>query len=177
VTGATVVAGGAAPVQISPATAGPSTAAGVVVVHVVGRVRRPGLVRLAVGSRVSDAVIAAAGATAGARLDRLNLARPVTDGEQILVPGAQDPVPVGGAGTAGSAGAAGGSSAPAGAAVDLNTATSADLDGLPGVGPVLAGRILAWRAQHGRFSRVAELGEVPGIGDKLLAQLTPLVRV
>jgi competence protein ComEA len=63
------------------------------------------------------------------------------------------------------------------APIDLNAASETDLDALPGVGPVLAGRILAWRAQHGRFTRVEELGEVSGIGDKLLAELTPLVRV
>lgn len=162
-----------------------SLGAAEVVVHVVGRVRRPGLVRLPPGSRVSDAVTAAGGPAAEARLDRLNLARLLGDGEQILVPGATDPVPpvaaaAGPAGPAGSGTAAGGAGAAGeagGTPVDLNAATAGDLDALPGVGPVLAGRILAWRAQHGRFSRVAELGEVPGIGDKLLAQLTPLVRV
>jgi competence protein ComEA len=149
-----------------------------VVVHVSGHVRRPGLVRLPVGSRVWDAVAAAGGAGTGARLDRLNLARPLVDGEKITVPDADDPLTVGPApvdaqGVAG----AGPDAATSGAPIDLNTATTADLDALPGVGPVLAGRIVAWRGQHGRFTRVEELGEVAGIGDKLLAQLTPLVRV
>lgn len=163
-----------------------------VVVHVIGRVRRPGLVRLPPGSRVSDAVTAAGGPAAGARLDRLNLARLLGDGEQILVPGPTDPVPPVAAATglagpygpagsgpaaAGAAGASGAAGGVRGTPVDLNAATVGDLDALPGVGPVLAGRILAWRSQHGRFSRVAELGEVPGIGDTLLARLTPLVRV
>jgi competence protein ComEA len=158
---------------------GPGGSATVVVVHVIGRVRRPGLVRLPPGSRVSDAVTAAGGPSAGARLDRLNLARPLSDGEQVTVPGPHDRVPVaGGAGPGGPVGTGGPDGGPgASTPVDLNTATTADLDALPGVGPVLAGRILAWRTQHGRFTRVAELGEVPGIGDKLLAQLTPLVRV
>lgn len=176
-----VVAGGGGRAQAGPVLGGPSPPGAVVVVHVVGRVRRPGLVRLSAGSRVSDAVTAAGGATAEARLERLNLARALTDGEQIAVPGANDPVPpAGGPGGGVGGGPVGGSGAAAGSAgapVDLNTATAADLDALPGVGPVLAGRILQWRTQHSRFSRVAELGEVPGIGDKLLARLTPLVRV
>lgn len=173
--------GGPAVLGVSSPPGGASPAAGLVVVHVTGMVRRPGLVRLASGSRVWDAVTAAGGAGTGARLDRLNLARPLSDGEQVMVPGPNDPVtvpvppaPVAGAAAAGSAGA--GAAAP-GRLIDLNAATEADLDGLPGVGPVLAGRILAWRTQHGRFTRVEELGEVPGIGVKLLAQLSPLVRV
>jgi len=164
-----------------PGASGPASVAGSateLVVHVVGRVRRPGLVRLTPGSRVFDAVTAAGGPSSGARLDRLNLARPVGDGEQILVPGPGDPVPAVAAGGAGAAaGVAPGSAGPPSTPIDLNTATASDLDALPGVGPVLAGRIVAWRAQHGRFSRVAELGEVAGIGDKLLAQLTPMVAV
>lgn len=150
-----------------------------VVVDVTGRVRRPGLVRLPPGSRVWDAVTAAGGAGSGARLDRINLARPLADGEQVLVPGPNDPLPATTAppvtpSPGGSGGRPG--AAESGAKVDLNSATQAELDALPGVGPVLAGRILAWRTEHGRFSRVEELGEVSGIGDKLLAQLTPLVR-
>jgi competence protein ComEA len=147
-----------------------------VVAHVIGKVRRPGLVRLAAGCRVSDAVTAAGGPAPQARLDRLNLARLLGDGEQIMVPGPNDPMPSNGA-LAADVGSPSGAAPGANGLVDLNTATTSSLDALPGVGPVLAGRILAWRTQHGRFSRVAELGEVPGIGDKLLAQLTPLVRV
>jgi competence protein ComEA len=149
------------------------------VVDVSGRVRRAGLVRLAAGSRVWDAVVAAGGPAASARLDRLNLARRLTDGEQVFVPGPNDPVPLQLPVAAG-AGAPGASAADPGvpaAPVDLNTATAQQLDSLPGVGPVLAQRILAWRAQHGRFSRAEELGEVPGIGDKLFAQLRPRVQV
>jgi competence protein ComEA len=149
----------------------PAAAAGVVVVDVVGQVRHPGLVRLPAGSRVADAIAAAGGATRAADIVRVNLARVLVDGEQLVLPRpgetlAAQPAPAG-PGTSG---------APA-APVDLNAASESDLDALPGVGPVLAGRILAWRAQHGRFSRVEELGEVSGIGDKLLAELTPLVRV
>jgi competence protein ComEA len=153
-----------------------------VVVHVSGHVRRPGLVRLPAGSRVWDAVAAAGGPARGARLDRLNLARPLVDGEKLTVPDADDPLTVApGPAEAASAVPGGARAGPggetSGAVIDLNGATLADLDTLPGVGPVLAGRIMAWRTQHGRFTRVEELGEVTGIGDKLLAQLTPLVRV
>ena len=147
---------------------------GTVVVHVVGQVVAPGLVWLRAGSRVSDAVAAAGGAAPGADLAAVNLARVVGDGEQIVVPA---PVPGAAPGAvAGPAAGTGASSGPA-ALVDLNTADLAALDALPGIGPVLAQRILDWRGKHGRFSDVAELGEVPGIGDKLLAQLRDLVRI
>ena len=166
----------------STRAAGLPTAAGVLLVHVVGQVRRPGVVRLTPGARVLDAVQAAGGATPSADLNRLNLARPVADGEQIVVPKPGESIPVGGAPGAGGAGvgSAGQGSTAAGSAgglVDLNTADASALDSLPGVGPVLAQRILDWRTQHGRFSSVDELGEVSGIGDKLLAQIGPKVRV
>jgi len=179
---------GAGPVPPSPAAAA-STAApaagsaavggngAVVVVHVVGHVRRPGVRQLAAGSRVADAVRAAGGATSGADLSLLNLARVLLDGEQVRVPAHGDPPETTAGGGAGSGGAAGGGGTRAspGAAVSLNTADAAALDTLPGVGPVLAQRILDWRAEHGRFTSVDELGEVSGIGEKLLAQLGPLV--
>jgi competence protein ComEA len=146
-------------------------------VHVVGRVRRPGVRTLAAGARVSDALTAAGGALPGAALDHVNLARVVLDGEQVVVPGPGDPVPAAaGPGSSGPPAGADGTGG-AGRVVDLNAATDSDLDGLPGVGPVLAGRIVAWRTQHGRFSRVDELGEVAGIGPKLLERLRPLVSV
>jgi competence protein ComEA len=140
------------------------------VVDVEGRVRRPGLARLPAGSRVADAVRSAGGAAPGAVLGRLNLARVLTDGEQLLVPGPDDPVaPAPATSTPGMPA----ESAP----LDLNAATQDGLDALPGVGPVLAGRIVAWRTAHGRFTTVDELGEVPGIGPKALERLRPLVRV
>ncbi len=142
-----------------------------VVVHVVGQVREPGLQRLPPGSRVADALAAAGGATRGADLARVNLARVLVDGEQVVVPAPGDPDPPG----APAAGTGGGSGA--GAPVSLNTADLAGLDTLPGVGPVLAQRIVDWRSQHGRFTSVDELGEVSGIGEKLLERLRPLVTV
>src|SRR5665647_2882089 len=162
----------------SGGAAGLPTAAGVLLVHVVGQVRRPGVVRLPPGSRVLDAVRAAGGATSSADLNHLNLARPVADGEQIVVPKPGESVLQGGVPGAGGAGT--GSSSGVGSVgglIDLNTADAAALDSLPGVGPVLAQRILDWRAQHGRFTSVDELGEVSGIGDKILAQLRPKVTV
>jgi competence protein ComEA len=154
-------------------------ASGVLVVHVVGQVRAPGVYRMAGGSRVGDAVVAAGGATRAADLAAVNLARVLVDGEQVVVPRPGESVSAQGgagpaAGTSGSSGGAGGP-APAGGKVSLNSADLSALDTLPGVGPVLAQRILDWRTEHGRFTSVEELGEVSGIGEKLLAQLTPKV--
>ena len=172
-----------APAATAPAAAAPTGPApvgengAVVVVHVVGHVRRPGVRQLAAGSRVADAVTAAGGATSGADLSLLNLARLLLDGEQVRVPAHGDPpetTPGGGTGAGGATGGAG-SSGGTGAMVSLNTADATALDTLPGVGPVLAQRILDWRAEHGRFTSIDELGEVSGIGEKLLAQLSPLV--
>jgi competence protein ComEA len=163
--------------QAAPAAAGSAgsagSAGGEVVVHVVGQVRRPGVRHLPVGARVADAVAAAGGATPGADLAGLNLARVLVDGEQVRVPKP-------GEGVAAPSGPGGGGSGPAGSPagrgpVALNTADLAALDTLPGVGPVLAQRIVDWRTAHGRFTSVDELAEVSGIGEKLLAQLRPLV--
>jgi competence protein ComEA len=162
------------------ASSGPTGAPTEVVVHVVGQVGKPGLVRLRVGARVADALEAAGGATRRADVAALNLARVVVDGEQILVPKpGESPPPAGavGSGASGGAAGAGGGGGGAGGLVNLNTADLAALDSLPGVGPVLAQRILDWRTEHGRFTSVEELGEVSGIGDKMLSQLRPKVTV
>ena len=134
-----------------------------VVVHVVGEVSEPGVVELPAGARVSEAVEAAGGATREASLGAVNLARVVEDGEQILVPGPAAKTTA--------------DAQPADPRLDLNTADAVQLEQLPGIGPVLAERILAWRTEHGRFSSVAELAEVSGIGPSLLARLSELVRV
>lgn len=177
--------------RASPATATPASGAtaggtaggmagGAVVVDVVGQVARPGVVTVPAGARVVDVLAAVGGALPGAEVQRLNLARVVADGEQIFVPkpGETPPasIPAAPNATGGAASGAGGGSGPS-ALVDLNTADAAALDGLPGVGPILAQRILDWRKEHGRFSTVDELGEVTGIGDKLLEQVRPKVRV
>ncbi|HEY4314655.1 MAG TPA: helix-hairpin-helix domain-containing protein [Actinomycetes bacterium] len=152
-----------------------------VVVQVVGAVHRPGLVRLPAGSRVADAVRAAGGLTAGAQEASVNLARVLVDGEQLLVQRRGRPPILPAPGPAvGAAGGVSGGSAPGGsptAPVDLNTATLEQLDGLPGIGPVLAQRILDWRTANGRFDSVDELGEVSGIGEAHLSDLRPLVVV
>jgi competence protein ComEA len=150
------------------------------VVHVVGQVAKPGLVRLRVGARVADAIEAAGGATGRADLAALNLARALVDGEQVLVPKPGEQLPAsagpsspGGEGTGGAVGAAGSATG----LVNLNTADVTVLESLPGVGPVLAQRIVDWRTEHGRFTSVEELGEVSGIGDKMLSQLRSKVTV
>ena len=160
-----------------PPAAGASAAAAsgapdvvvVIVVDVAGKVRRPGVVRLPLGSRVVDAIEAAGGVRGTVDLTPLNLARVLSDGEQVLVgvDGAATP-------TAGPGGTTGSGTD---AVVDLNTATLEQLDVLPGVGPVLAQRIIDWRTAHGRFSSVEELREVSGIGDARFADLSPRVRV
>lgn len=148
-------------------------------VHVLGAVKSPGVVRLPQGSRVADAIAAAGGLTEQARPGELNLAALVADGSQILIGTASSPGgQVRGAGeSSGSGAAGGGTGAAASGLINLNTATAAQLDTLPGVGPVTAEAILAWRAKHGRFSRVEELQEVDGIGTKTYAQLAPKVTV
>ena len=159
---------GTGPTRTSAAT---SAATGVaVVVHIVGQVRKPGVVRLVAGARVQQALTAAGGALRTADLDRVNLARLVVDGEQILVPRPGEAVVAPG----GTAPVGGGST---GALVDLNSAALPELDSLPGVGPVLAQRILDWRIENGRFTSIDELGEVSGIGDAVLTRLRPRVRV
>lgn len=156
-----------------PPAGGPT---GRLVVSVVGKVRTPGLVEVPDGARVADVVSAAGGALPGVDLSTVNLARRVADGEQIAVgiapaPDAVAPGP-GGAGAAGG-GTAGGVDGP----VDLNRATAAQLDALPGIGPVTAAAILEWRTRNGRFSRVEQLREIDGIGERRFGQLRGLVTV
>ncbi|WP_435771078.1 helix-hairpin-helix domain-containing protein, partial [Nocardioides sp. SYSU DS0651] len=170
--GAPTPAGASSSAAEPAASSGASPAS--VTVDVAGKVRRPGIVVLDQGARVADALRAAGGARRGVDLTSVNLARVLVDGEQIVVgapPGAQ-PVAPGAPPASG-----GGAPAPGGPLVNLNTASQAELETLPGVGPVTARSILAWREQHGGFSSVDELLEVDGIGDKTLATLTPHVTV
>ncbi|MFJ8833728.1 helix-hairpin-helix domain-containing protein [Micromonospora aurantiaca] len=155
----------------APVSAG---APGQVVVALAGKVRRPGLVRLPAGARVADAIEAAGGALPGVDVALLNPARKVTDGELILV-GVTAPPGQAAPGPAAGGGAPGGSAAPG--PVNLNTATLAQLDALPGVGPVLAQRILDHRDRNGGFRSVSDLRQVDGIGDARYEQLKELVTV
>ncbi len=142
-------------------------------VHVAGAVGRPGLVEVVAGSRVADAIAAAGGGVPDADLDRLNLAAKVADGQRIAVAHVGDP----GVGpvdaTVDPAGATDGAAGP----VNLNTATEAQLDTLPGIGPTLAGAIIRERERRGGFTRVDQLRDVRGIGEKRFADLQPLVVV
>ena len=167
---------GTAPTGAAP-TAGPPAP---LVVAVAGRVARPGLVQVPAGARVADAIAAAGGPLPGTDLAAVNLARKVSDGEQVAVgvPGAPDAAPPTAPGGA-APGTAGGAAGPAaaGGPLDLNTATLEQLDGLPGVGPVTAQRIVEWRTRNGRFASVDQLREVEGIGERRFGQLRELVRV
>lgn len=158
---------GAGRPEPSPGPAPAATTGGQIVVDVSGKVRSPGLRRLPSGSRVDDALQAAGGVRPGTDLAGLNRARVLMDGEQIVVGAPPAPVPAAGAPTA--------SGGPAGP-VSLNTATADQLEGLPGVGPVLAQHIVDYRTQHGGFRSVDELREVNGIGARRFADLRPLVR-
>ncbi len=167
---------------LSPPPATPAAQGGQsVVVSVVGLVARPGLVTLTPDARVSDAVTAAGGVLHGADTLGLNLARRVADGEQIVVGIA---TPAGHPAALGSSvgGGTPRSGQPATPAkpvgpVDLNTGSVDDFDALPGVGPVTAAAIVAWRTTNGRFTSIDQLGEVDGIGPARLEKLRPLVRV
>jgi competence protein ComEA len=134
-------------------------------VHVAGAVRRPGLLRMADGSRVADALSRAGGPGPRADLGAVNLAARLADGQQILVPRR------GGATEPSGAGSPAGASAGAVAGVHLSTATVEQLEGVDGIGPTLAQRIIDYRDEHGGFRSLAELAQVDGIGEKRLATL------
>lgn len=171
----------------SPAVATPAGPDRPVVVSVVGLVHKPGLVTLAPGARIADALQAAGGAMDGADTIGLNMARPLTDGEQIVVGLAPVPGKPAALGSSVAAGAAPAPAAPApasgsarpkpGGVLDLNTATVEQLDALPGVGPVTAAAIVAWRQSNGKFTSVDQLADVDGIGPARLDKLRALVRV
>lgn len=145
------------PVSVVP-LAGPESA---ITVHVAGEVRSPGVVRVPAGSRVGVAVAAAGGALPDADLTRVNLAAPLVDGQQVVVPGRGEES----------------EAAPADGRIRLNAADAEELEALPGVGPVLAARIVAYREEHGPFGAVEDLLDVPGIGEAKLAALRDAVLV
>jgi competence protein ComEA len=158
-----------------PPSAGPRTPTEVVV-HVSGAVARPGLVTLRAGARVGDAIEAAGGAVDGADPARLNLARPLEDGEHVHLPREGEELPASwdgrSAGGGPSAGSGGGDER-----IDLNRATAAELEALPGIGPAKAAAIVDHREQHGPFRVPGDLREVPGIGERTFQQLAELVTV
>jgi competence protein ComEA len=161
--------GGAVPSGTPSGSGGPVRSAGSakVVVDVSGKVRRPGIAVLKQGARVIDALRAAGGARPGVDLGALNLARVLTDGEQVVVGGPAVAV-VPSPSTSGS---------PVAGLVDINTADETTLESLPEVGPVTAAAIIAWRTQHGGFTSVDQLLDVDGIGDATLSKLTPFVTI
>jgi competence protein ComEA len=155
----------ATPSPLASSPAGPS-----IFVHILGAVNRPGLYELRDGDRAVDAVAAAGGFAADADQSQLNLARFVTDGEQIAVPVVGAAPPVDGAG-----GAGGGAVVPG--KVNINTADAATLETLPRVGPAMAERIIAWREANGRFAAIEDLMSVSGVGEKTFESLRELVTV
>ncbi|HJQ95152.1 MAG TPA: ComEA family DNA-binding protein [Acidimicrobiia bacterium] len=150
------------PPPLTRASTLPVISTDTVTVHVGGWVARPGLVDLPADARVADAIAAAGGALPGGLTEAINLAEPVIDGMQVLVPGPDTP-PVEGSVRTGDG------------PIHLNRATAAELDALPGIGPVIAERIVAHRSEHGPFTTVEELLDVPGIGEAKLASLRDLV--
>ena len=193
--------GSASPVNSTPDpnTMAPATPSSIRV-HVIGRVNDPGVHEIPVNGRIIDAIDAAGGMASGAHPGSLNMAQPVCDGCQILIPasgngkviapsgvqgggGSPDGQPALGGALSGAAAVPGGNGAAAqgapasGEQVDLNTATVEQLQTIDGVGPVMAERIFTWRQEHGRFTSVDELQEIDGIGPKKFAKLKDRVRV
>lgn len=195
--------GSASPVNSTPDpnTMAPATPSSIRV-HVIGRVNDPGVHEIPVNGRIIDAIDAAGGMASGAHPGSLNMAQPVCDGCQILIPASGNgkviapsgvqggggspggqPAPGGGGALSGAAAVPGGNGAAtqggptSGDLVDLNTATVEQLQTIDGVGPVMAERIFTWRQEHGRFTSVDELQEIDGIGPKKFAKLKDRVRV
>jgi len=148
---------------VAPATTAPT----VLVVDVAGAVRRPGLYRLPKGARIADAIARAGGMGRRAAAASVNLAAPLADGEQVVVPSA-------GAGGIAAGGVPGGAPLPS-APVDLNSATVEQLDALPGIGPVTAQKIVDYRTEHGPFTSIDDLDAIPGIGAARIENLRGLV--
>jgi competence protein ComEA len=161
----------AAAVPLEPLTEASPAPRPILVVHVVGEVRRPGLYRLRDGARIADAVRRAGGPSRRANLAGLNLAAPLVDGIQVLVPSRLASGAAGGPTTTPGDGDSGAS----GPTVSLSSATIEELDELPGVGPITAQKIVDYRAEHGPFASVEDLDAVPGIGPTRIEQLRDLV--
>jgi competence protein ComEA len=147
------------PISASSGASASSQGLDQIVVDIKGDVLTPGLVTLPAGARVADAIAAAGGVTPSADVIGINLAERLSDGQMIFIGNAQS------------------MQLSSDSRINLNLATEADLDSLPGVGPVMAGRIIAWRESNQRFHSIEELQEVPGIGPKVFANIKPLVRI
>lgn len=162
-----IMRGQAQPLQTVPIEAGEEgpSVSGELYVHVLGQVAHPGLYVLETEARVVDALAAAGGTLDDADLQAVNLARPLSDGEQLIVP------------VVGASGDSGGPASVDDGLVDLNNADQGALESLPRIGPALAQRIIDWRESNGRFQSVDDLLAVSGIGEKLLSGLRDLVRV
>jgi competence protein ComEA len=170
------------PIQVAasgPATGAPPGATGAtsdapspapVIVDVAGWVRAPGVYEFSSGDRIVDAIARAGGARRGADLAALNLAAPLVDGTQILVPREGEAPPAGVVGAVATGGAGGG-------LVNINTASATELEALPGIGEVLAATIVAYRDEHGPFASVDQLEDVSGIGPSTLEELRDLVTI
>lgn len=161
----------------SPDVPSADTSAGSLVVHVAGAVKKPGVYTFPVGTRAATAVEEAGGLTAQADQSAVNLASVLNDGQQLLIPTTGDGRPAGAAGTGvpDSAGNPGAGAASAAVAVNVNTAPAAELESLPGVGPVMAAKIIDHRGRNGPFSSLSELDSVPGIGPAMMERLEGLV--
>jgi competence protein ComEA len=165
---------------MSPSAADPASPTGSVIVDVTGQVRRPGVYELPAGARVIDAIQRAGGPKENAELSVLNLAAPLADGQQVVVPKPGQVVPPGVVPTAPVPGAAPGLAPGApgsGALINVNTADALTLEDLPGIGPVLSQTIVQHRTEHGPFTSVDQLEDVSGIGPATLEKLRPLVTV
>jgi competence protein ComEA len=177
-----------APVAASPSEAGPASSPAAspapdVMVYVCGAVRTPGVVRLPAGARVTDALELAGGPTAKAELAAVNLAAPVADGQQILVPEkgapavASAPATSGSTSSGGALGASSVTGSATGALININTASLEELDTLDGVGPSTAQKIIDYRTENGGFKTIDEIKEVPGIGDAKFAAMKDSITV
>ena len=168
------------PVSVHSAPApepGPSVTPVAVIVHVAGWVEEPGVYELPEGSRVIDALDAAGGPKRGAELSALNLAAPLTDGQQVLVVRESEVAKPSGAAEAAEAAEAAGAAPVGTALVNVNTATVEELETLPGIGEVLAATIVQYREEHGPFTSVDQLEDVSGIGEVTLEELRDLVTI
>ena len=152
-------------VQLAANSLGPDSLT-TITVHVAGRVKKPGVYRLACGSRVVDAIQSAGGPASDADLDRLNLAKVLRDGERIEVPSRAAATPV-----------VSGALPTTGTTVNINTASAAELQSLPGIGPALAQRIIRFRTRNGQFNEPEDLLKVKGIGVKTFERLRPYIRL